>query len=96
MGTILKSVEVPHGSNAIAPDAPQREGYTFIGWDKEYNNITENLVITAQYQINKYTVSFVADGQVIAAIEKEYGQTLTQADYPTVPERLAMLALGNK
>ncbi|HJD21639.1 MAG TPA: S8 family serine peptidase [Candidatus Gemmiger faecigallinarum] len=86
-GTVLKQVWVANGMNAEAPEAPYREGYTFTGWDGSWENVTEDRVLTAQYTINHYTVSFVVDGQVVATVDKEHGQTLTSADYPAVPEK---------
>ncbi len=86
-GTVLKQVEVEAGKSAEAPADPVRTGYTFTGWDKAYSNVNEDLTITAQYEINRYTVSFMADGKLVSSIEKEYGQVLAEADYPFVPAK---------
>lgn len=58
-GTILSSDEVDEGSAAIPPTNPTREGYTFIGWDKDFNNVTEDMTIMALYKINRYKVEFI-------------------------------------
>ncbi len=58
-GTILSSDEVEEGSAAIPPANPMRDGYTFIGWDKDFSNVTEDMTITALYKINRYRVEFV-------------------------------------
>lgn len=86
-GNVLKQVEVEAGKNAEAPASPARTGYTFTGWDKEFTNVQEDLTITAQYEINKYSVNFMADGRLVSSIVKEYGQVLAAADYPTVPAK---------
>jgi uncharacterized repeat protein (TIGR02543 family) len=52
-GTVLSSVSVISGETAIAPADPTREGYTFIGWDKELSSITADLDIYAQYEIGE-------------------------------------------
>ncbi len=57
-GTELKSEEVEHGSAATAPKDPAREGYTFTGWDKKFDNITADLTVTAQYEIMTFSVKF--------------------------------------
>lgn len=44
--------EVPHGGNAVKPEDPVIEGYTFIGWDGSFENITEDVVITALFNEN--------------------------------------------
>lgn len=48
-GTELSWQTVEYGSSATAPDDPDRAGHTFTGWDKAYNPITGDTVITAQY-----------------------------------------------
>ena len=58
-GTVLSSVEVEKGKAATAATNPTREGYTFIGWDKDFSNVTEDMVVTALYKINRYKVDFV-------------------------------------
>lgn len=49
-GTLLSAQPVPHGDAAIEPDMPTREGYRFIGWDRDFDNVQSNLVVTAQYE----------------------------------------------
>lgn len=49
-GSTLKTQTVNHGSNATPPSNPVRDGYTFTGWSGNYNNITSNVDIVAQYE----------------------------------------------
>ena len=49
-GTTLKVQTVNHGSAATAPANPTREGYTFVGWDKPFDCITADTVVTAVYE----------------------------------------------
>ena len=58
-GTILSEQYIDEGGTAIAPSNPTREGYSFIGWDKDFSNVTEDLIVTALYKINRYKVDFV-------------------------------------
>ena len=58
-GTVLASVGVAAGEAATAPAPPTREGYTFIGWDKDFSCVIEDMTVTAQYQINRYQVRFL-------------------------------------
>lgn len=58
--TIGKPQTVNMGENATAPAAPVRKGYLFTGWDKNFTDVRENLVITAIYEpilVNKITVT---------------------------------------
>ena len=82
-GTILKDNYIPIGSSATPPDCPLREGYTFIGWDKEYNNITEDITIIALYSINNYNISwFDSDSTLIDQSSWPYG-TIPSHENPT-------------
>lgn len=47
---ILKEETVEYGDGATAPDAPHVDGYEFIGWDKAFDNVTEDITVTALYR----------------------------------------------
>ena len=49
-GKELATVEVEEGKAATAPNAPEVEGFKFVGWDKAFDNVTADLIITAQYE----------------------------------------------
>ncbi len=50
-GNVLKESLVLEGDSAIAPEKnPEREGYLFIGWDGDFENITQDLIIKAMYE----------------------------------------------
>ena len=49
---LIKTERVAYGKDATAPSDPSRSGYTFIGWDREYTNITADITVTAQYTQN--------------------------------------------
>ena len=91
-GTVLKTQEVQHGGDAEAPADPTRAGYTFTGWDKAFTNITADLVVTAQYEINTYTVTFKDwDGTVLKTQEVQYGG---DAEAPADPTRMGYTFTG--
>ena len=83
-GMIYKRQYVKHGKSATAPDLPDREGYTFAGWDKSYNRITANTTVTAKWNVNKYKVKFVSDGKVIKTQTVEYGKSATAPTAPAI------------
>ncbi|MCR8660583.1 InlB B-repeat-containing protein [Paenibacillus endoradicis] len=83
-GDLLKNAPVNHGSGAIAPADPSREGYTFTGWDVDYGNITGSLTVKAQYRVNSYTVSFDSQsGSIVNDITANYGSKITAPNDPT-------------
>ena len=91
-GTVLKTQEVQYGGDAEAPADPTRVGYTFTGWDKEFTNITADLVVTAQYEINTYTVTFKDwDGTELKTQEVQYGG---DAEAPADPTRTGYTFTG--
>jgi hypothetical protein len=74
-GTILKTQIVEHGGTATAPTAPARTGYTFSGWDKEFNNVTTDLEITAQYTRDYTPGSGSSSGTTTGNASTENGTT---------------------
>ncbi|MBR3487090.1 MAG: InlB B-repeat-containing protein [Clostridia bacterium] len=83
-GTEISTQEVEQGNAATAPADPIREGYTFTGWDVAFNNVQSDLTVTAQYEINTYTVTFVDwDGTEISTQEVEHGSAATAPEAPS-------------
>ncbi|MBR5718773.1 MAG: S8 family serine peptidase [Clostridia bacterium] len=83
-GTVLSTQTVSYGGSATAPANPTRKGYTFTGWDKAFNNITADTVVTAQYTINTYTVTFKDwDGTTLKTQTVNYGGAATAPANPT-------------
>ena len=88
---------VKSGEKAVLPVEPTLKGYTFAFWylgEDEQNAtaydfntpVTENITLTAKWNINKYTVTFNTDGgtPVPPAQEVEYGLTATE---PAAPKK---------
>ena len=49
---LLSTQTVNYGDAAVAPDAPTHKGYTFIGWDAEFEEVKTNLDIHAKWKKN--------------------------------------------
>ena len=58
-GVVIKKVTVKEGKNAVSPLDPVRNGYRFVGWDKDYTNVHSNLEINAMYELMTYTITYV-------------------------------------
>ena len=85
-GSEIAPITQDYGTVITAPEAPTREGYTFIGWDKEIPTTmpAENMTVTAQWEINQYTITFDTNGgSEIAPITQEYGTHITAPADPT-------------
>ena len=48
-----------------------------ILWDTDGKNITADTEINAVYTINKYTVTYKADSNVVGTVEVEHGKDAT-------------------
>lgn len=77
---------VKQGASATPPTVPEIEGYDFMGWDKSYEDVQEDLTIRAQYAIKTFTVTFKDwDGAQLGDVQTvEYGKDATP---PADPER---------
>ena len=85
-GSEIAPITQDYGTEITAPDNPTREGYTFIGWDRDIpvTMPAENITVTAQWEINRYTITFdTAGGSDIAPITQDYGTNITAPANPT-------------
>lgn len=49
LGNVIDEQKVRQNKNALLPTPPKKAGYTFIGWDTDHVNITQDTTITATY-----------------------------------------------
>ena len=77
----VKSESVAYGSVITTPTAPQKEGYTFSGWEGYNAGMTmpaQDLTLAAIWEVNQYTITFNTDGgSTVAAITQDYGSDIT-------------------
>lgn len=91
-GTQLDQQTVNYGSDAVAPDSPEREGHIFTGWDVSFNNITADVNVTAVYTVLSYSVLFFDwDGTLLKQQTVDYGNS---AIAPDDPERVGYTFTG--
>ena len=88
----LTTQQIESGKAAVAPAAPEKDGYRFIGWDKDFSNVTADMEVTAQYSeigakvkyqiIYQYTDGTVAAQPWVAEFEKgvTYENTITSPE----------------
>ncbi len=72
-----------HGSTVVAP-AAERTGYSLTGWSPELSTVAvAEATYDAQWEINKYTISFNSDGgSNVLPITQDYGTAIVA---PAIP-----------
>lgn len=81
---------LPYGDAIVAPEVPEREGYTFGGWGDLPETMPANeLVVKGEYKPNVYKLYLMLDGEVYMEYDTPYGTPLNRDDFQnsTPPER---------
>ncbi len=69
-GNVLKTEQVEYGGAATAPANPSRPNYQFIGWSREFTNVTSSITVEAQYEGNLYYINVNASQGGTASTNK--------------------------
>ena len=84
-GSAVDSIRRDYGSAIVPPSDPIRTGYTFTGWSSDIPTEmpASDMNITAQWRINRYTISFdTAGGSDISPITGDYGSAVPEVAIP--------------
>lgn len=83
-GNVFYIESVVKGTDISAPIPPVVEGYSFVGWDNDFDNVTEDTIVNALYEIERYNISFDCDGgsEVNPINNVQYGD-LIELEIPT-------------
>ena len=77
------SSDVEYGATITPETAPTKEGYTFSGWSEIPMTMpAEDVTISGTFTINKYTITYIIDGEVFKSMEVEYNSVITPPDAP--------------
>ena len=84
-GEVYKKSTVAFGTRLTKAAVPQKEGYTFSGWsDLPRTMPAHDVTITGTFTINKYKVTFIADGVVVSEETQDYHSKI---QVPAAPEK---------
>ena len=86
-------------NTSITPATPEHRGYEFKGWflsdGTEYTGqaITEDITLTARWEIKTFIVTFYVGGEVYATKQVDYGTTFAELAEGTLFLRLGSLSV---
>ncbi len=80
---VVAETDVEYNTIVPVPDAPEKEGHTFTGWQ----NVPETMppfdvTILGTYAVNTYLVTFTVDGEVVAELPCDYGTAISTPEAP--------------
>ena len=84
-GVAYETQSYKAGAEVSALANPQKEGYTFSGWDGVPTEMPDHdVVVTGSFSVNSYTLTYVLDGETYQTFTIVYGEQPTTV---TVPDR---------
>ena len=84
-GAEYSADSIAYGTPLVQKEALTKEGHTFSGWSELPETMPAgDVTVTGSFTVNKYLLSFVLDGDTIAADSVAYGVTVT---VPEVTEK---------
>ena len=81
---VIASDSLDYGASIVAPEAPEKEGYTFDGWGEVAETVPAyDLTYTGSYSVNSYLLTFTVDGETVQTDSVAYGTAITLPEEPT-------------
>ena len=82
-GMVVSETEMEYRAPIVAPEAPAKEGYTFVGWgDIDKTVPAHDVVYTAEYKVNIYKLTYILNGNIFAEDSIAYGSIITPREVP--------------
>lgn len=85
---VLETQTVEYEAAATAPDTARLsppEGMHFAKWDKDFSKVTEDIEVSAVYELNEYTVTFKNGETMIKNERVKHGFAATQPNVFDTP-----------
>ena len=84
-GAEYKTIEIDYGTTLTAEAAPEKEGYTFSGWEGLPETMpAHDVEVTGSFTINSYRLTVYIDNELYMDATLEYGAPINVPD-PEVP-----------
>lgn len=83
-GEVFSEELLKYGSKIEVKQVPEKTGYTFKGWDKELPNTmpANDIELIGTYEKNKYTITYIIEGQENITRTYYYGDTIETIENP--------------
>lgn len=85
---VLETQTVEYEAAATAPDTARLsppEGMHFAKWDKDFSKVTEDIEVSAVYELNEYTVTFKNGETTLKTEMVEHGSAATPPNVVDTP-----------
>ena len=71
---VVSSESMEYGASIVAPEAPEKEGYTFNGWGEVDAAVpAHDVTYEGTYTVNSYLLTYMVDGEVVQTESVAYG-----------------------
>ena len=89
---VIASDSLEYGAAIVAPEAPEREGYTFDGWGEVAETVPAGDVIyEGSYTANTYKVYYYVGEELVHTAEVTYGEAIPEYVYEPTEEGYTFL-----
>ena len=83
-GEVISSSSLAFGSAIVPPEAPAKEGHTFLGWGDVAATVPAgNVTYEGSYSVNSYQLTYTVDGETVKAESVVYGTAITLLEEPS-------------
>ena len=96
-GTVIKKDKVRYGEDSTPPRVPERDGYLFSKWSRDYRNVTKDITVTAKYKLAESSggVKDILENILETLTELEGSPMELEAEVSYQIDRVNRLSLGS-
>lgn len=84
---VIFSESMAYGTEIVAPEAPEKEGYTFDGWGEVAATVpASDVTYEGTYTVNVYNVYYYVGDELVHTAEVAYGEIIPEYVYEPTTE----------
>ena len=89
---VIASDSLEYRAAIVAPEAPEKEGYTFNGWGEVAETVpADDVTYEGAYSVNTYKVYYYVGEELVHTAEVAYGDTIPEYVYELTEEGYTFL-----